>query len=156
MKELIQLKGTNGKISVFEDRIVISRNTFGGIAAFGLGGEKTYYYSAIQGVELAGAILRIIPKGADNQSYNAMNYADILKATKDSNVILVGNKIKLAQEICEIVTTKINEIYSNSNNVVKLTGNNSNADEILKFKKLLDDGIITQEEFEKKKEQLLK
>lgn len=31
----------------------------------------------------------------------------------------------------------------------------SNADELIKFKKLLDDGIITQEEFEKKKYELL-
>lgn len=31
----------------------------------------------------------------------------------------------------------------------------SNTDEILKFKKLLDDNIITQEEYEKKKEELL-
>lgn len=32
----------------------------------------------------------------------------------------------------------------------------SNADEIIKFKQLLDDGIITQEEFDKKKQELLK
>ena len=31
----------------------------------------------------------------------------------------------------------------------------SAADEILKFKQLLDDGVITIEEFEKKKKQLL-
>ena len=35
------------------------------------------------------------------------------------------------------------------------TNNISKADEILKFKQLLDDGIITQEEFEKKKKELL-
>ena len=32
----------------------------------------------------------------------------------------------------------------------------SNADEIMKFKQLLDEGIITQEEFERKKQELLK
>lgn len=32
----------------------------------------------------------------------------------------------------------------------------SNADEIREYKKLLDDGVITQDEFEKKKQQLLK
>jgi len=31
----------------------------------------------------------------------------------------------------------------------------SQADELLKFKKLLDDGVITQQEFDNKKEQLL-
>ena len=40
-------------------------------------------------------------------------------------------------------------------NVEKKSNKISDADEILKFKKLLDEGIITQEEFEKKKKQLL-
>ena len=35
------------------------------------------------------------------------------------------------------------------------TKNPSSADEIAKFKKLLDDGVITQEEFDAKKKQLL-
>ena len=35
------------------------------------------------------------------------------------------------------------------------TQNNTAADEILKFKDLLDKGIITQEEFDAKKKQLL-
>lgn len=37
-----------------------------------------------------------------------------------------------------------------------IIANVSNADELRKFKKLLDDGIITQSEFDKKKEALLK
>lgn len=36
-----------------------------------------------------------------------------------------------------------------------IINNNSNADELKKYKELLDSGIITQEEFEKKKQQLL-
>lgn len=41
--------------------------------------------------------------------------------------------------------------------MINNTSNNiSVADEILKFKKLLDDGIITKEEFESKKQELLK
>ena len=35
------------------------------------------------------------------------------------------------------------------------TSNISGADEIMKYKKLLDDGIITQEEFDAKKTQIL-
>jgi len=34
-------------------------------------------------------------------------------------------------------------------------GKTSSADEIMKYKKLLDDGIITADEFEKKKRQFL-
>ena len=45
------------------------------------------------------------------------------------------------------VQKKINNISNNSNI--------SNADEILKFKNLLDKGIITEQEFQKKKQELL-
>ncbi len=47
------------------------------------------------------------------------------------------------------------EMQKQNNNIVS-NSNVSNADEILKYKKLLDEGIITQEEFERKKQQLLK
>ena len=152
MEVIEQLKGTNGIIYLYNDRIVISRNTFGGFAAFGVAGDKTFFYNAIQGVELSGSILRVIPKGADTNIYNSISFLDVRKAQKDSNAILVGSKIELAKRICEIITKKVNETYSN----VNFETTSSVADEILKFKKLLDEGIITQEEFETKKKELLK
>ena len=46
--------------------------------------------------------------------------------------------------------------FAIDNDVVEVSGStNSAADEILKFKNLLEQGIITQEEFESKKKQLL-
>lgn len=154
MEPIIELKGTNGIMYAYEDRIVISRKTLGGIAAFGIVGDKTYYYNSIQGIEYSGGLIRIIPKGNDNNSYNAINIPDIKKAQKDSNVLLLSmSKKKTAEKVCKIVTNKVNSIYSNSNTK---NNNNSNADEIMKFKKLLDEGIITQEEFERKKQELLK
>ena len=42
-----------------------------------------------------------------------------------------------------------------SKNVIIQESNNSNADELKKFKELLDQGIISQEEFDAKKKQLL-
>ena len=51
----------------------------------------------------------------------------------------------------------INQLVSDykSGNTEKQSQMSSVADEILKFKNLLDNGIITQEEFEAKKKQLL-
>lgn len=51
---------------------------------------------------------------------------------------------------------KAQEIQNQTN--INLSNNYkiSNADEIIKFKQLLDNGVITQEEFEKKKQELLK
>lgn len=55
-----------------------------------------------------------------------------------------------AQEIISIL-----EVILNSTNINSIT-NNSIADEIVKFKQLLDQGVITEEEFERKKQELLK
>lgn len=63
--------------------------------------------------------------------------------------------IFLNKDCAKRVCAKIHEVLANINkydNKLQL----SSADEILKFKQLLDQGIITQEEFEKKKKELLK
>ena len=60
---------------------------------------------------------------------------------------------KSAQEILSTL-----QLICNSPKVPEENSNvhpKSNADEILKFKNLLDQGIITQEEFDLKKKQLL-
>lgn len=63
-----------------------------------------------------------------------------------------------AQSLCMDIKKAMNEYRENaekeetdSTNQIQL----SVADEIKKFKELLDDGVITQEEFETKKTQLL-
>ena len=60
-------------------------------------------------------------------------------------------KKNVAEEIKQVIYN-IQTQVSHSN----YSSNISQADEIMKFKKLLDEGIITQEEFEKKKQELLK
>lgn len=153
MELITKLKGTNGIISLYEDRIVISRKTFGGIASFGITGDRSIFYNAIQGVEYSGSLLKIIPKGSDSRGYNNLKYSDIRKAQRDENVILLSpfNR-KIAEKIYQIINEKVNEIYSRDVGKEKYI---SNADEIRKYKQLLDEGIITQKEFEKKKNELI-
>ncbi len=59
----------------------------------------------------------------------------------------ISNELKESIYEAQNMQNQINTATSN---------NNSSADEILKFKQLLDQGIITNQEFEKKKEDLLK
>lgn len=147
-KLITKLKGTNGIIYLYEDKITISRKTFGGFAAFGMIGDKTFFYNAIQGIEYNGGFLRIIPKGMDYKSYRI---GETMRAQKDDNVIMLTPlKTKQAKEICEIINKKVNEIGGCVN-----ISNIGMANEIREYKKLLDDGIITEEEFEKKKQELL-
>jgi hypothetical protein len=64
-------------------------------------------------------------------------------------------------EVCDIArpyAEKVSAAITNSQTEKENSSNNypfSNADEIRKFKTLLDDGIISQEEFDKKKKELL-
>lgn len=152
MTQLItRLKGTNGIIYLYEDRIVISRKTFLGFSTFVIVGDKTLFYKAIQEIEYneAGGWLRVHPKGVLLKNYNAITEA--LKATKDDYTISIPFwKIQQGKKIHEMIAKKVNEANGTFNT------NISPTNEIREYKKLLDDGIITQEEFEKKKQELLK
>lgn len=72
-------------------------------------------------------------------------------AVQDENSVIFQDKLsyETALEIKEYV-----ENYSETQNVTA-PANNSPADEIVKLKNLLDQGIITQQEFDAKKRQLL-
>lgn len=63
---------------------------------------------------------------------------------------------KYAGEICEMLASKLkNEMEKRKRSEKPTVAALSPADEIKKFKDLLDQGIITQEEFDAKKKQLL-
>lgn len=73
-----------------------------------------------------------------------------MSAVKDENSItFVKKELDKAKELVELIESKRHaETPSNSSTV-------STADELKKFKDLLDEGILTQEEFDAKKKQLL-
>lgn len=66
--------------------------------------------------------------------------------------ILVTYKKEVMQEIQNIINYAMSNYHHQP---APLASNIDSTDEIRKFKQLLDDGIITQEEFETKKKQLL-
>ena len=73
-----------------------------------------------------------------------------IKGITETFVIGVSKK-EISEKVKQVINGNRQE-KTNNYNILNI----SNADEILKFKKLLDDGIITQEEFERKKQELLK
>ena len=66
-------------------------------------------------------------------------------------------QISISLQPAEAVFQKLNEVFMEikSANKVSEPAVSDSADELLKFKKLADMGVITQEEFEAKKKQLL-
>ena len=87
-----------------------------------------------------------------SQNFNAMN---------DTNRILFCSgmfSFRKTNDFAISVGTEIRKAFDKykNNDVVEVTGaTSSSADEILKYKNLLEQGIITQEEFDAKKKQLL-
>lgn len=64
----------------------------------------------------------------------------------------IANRNQAHQIISDLIIKRQNKISKNTVNQVMP---NSNADELKKYKELLDNGVITQEEFDAKKKQLL-
>lgn len=120
---------------------VIGGVLFGGVGAIvggTIGKKKTTQ-------EITQLSIKIITKNI----YFPDVYINFLTTGKiKSNSILFKGYSASAQKVLSLLTL----ISSNDNNTIS---SYSAADEILKFKKLLDDGIITQDEFNKKKSQLL-
>ncbi len=77
----------------------------------------------------------------------------VMGAINDENSILITYEtLALAKEIHEYIERRRTEVKSPQAVSVQQV---SAADELKKFKELLDMGIITQEEFDAKKKQLL-
>lgn len=74
----------------------------------------------------------------------------LFDATQDENTVIFSKK---NNELVDQIKSKIEELISRQH--TGYINQLSPADEIRKYKELLDDGLITQEEFEKKKKQLL-
>ena len=144
--------GVGDILFVYEDRIVIRHKGVLNFFAMGMKGDKTVYLSDITSVQLkkvgmltAGYLQFSLPGGNENNK-------GVFGATQDENSITFGaDKNDKAEEIANYLNEALRRIKTLSN-----TPNaNSASDEIRKFKNLLDEGIITQEEFDIKKKQLL-
>lgn len=144
---MLILEGKLGKkVSVYEDKIVISM----GYLPFEKHREKVIAIRNIASVEVkkpglsAGFILFQV---IGEESKARKSISDV----PSNNELLFGGKekYKIALEIKEYIENYTSKkISSNENNL-------SIADELSKLKKLLDEEIINQEEFEKQKNKLL-
>lgn len=109
-------------------------------------------------------------KSLTGEKFKAVNHEKINDITFEKGIMFGVITIDTPQEKFNIALDKasassinntIHEVLDNlkststQENMPQPTASTSTADEILKFKELLDSGIITQEEFEAKKKQLL-
>lgn len=150
------LQGVRGRcMKVYDNHVVIS--TKASLSSFITGnasdGEKTIYYRDCIGIQFKQSGLQIgylqleTASGIMNMKQN--NFFNENSFTFDTTV----QSNEKMQEVAEYIRNRVEEAKNGGN--AKIESTVSNADELKKFKELLDMGIITQEEFDAKKKQLL-
>ena len=155
-KAIYDLKGARGRrIKVFNDKCIIT--TVAGIGSFITGnvsdGEKTIYYSDVISVQFKRSNLQLgylqLETSSSTMNNKGNNFFNENTFTFDANL---DGKM---EEVQKFIKGKVDEVKKQKNSPVVTTAALSPADELKKFKELLDSGIITQEEFDAKKKQLL-
>jgi hypothetical protein len=146
------------KIDIYDNKMIGSNN---GIE------EVTWFYKDYNNIQVIKAnlnsqfarIVFVTAAGGNKKEVlistrtNIGIQGDLNKVLFCSGMFSYKNANEYAQEVFNTLYKAFNDFKEkdevNDNNTI------SSADEILKFKKLLDEGIITQEEFDAKKKQLL-
>lgn len=159
---LLALKGTFKEFLFCTDRnVYIIKQGYMTGHTFGLG-MFSMAYNNITNVEidmkLFGGYFEISGSGIQNTDKSYWSNDKKTDPAKQPNTISLGNKsyLEAFNYAKNFILQKSNEANNNSKlDSVSSSYQVSIADEILKFKNLLDMGAITQEEFENKKKELL-
>lgn len=147
-----EVKGTRGRtLEVYKNKVVIKTNvTLGSIiTGNATDGKKTIYFNDVIGLQFkpCGALI----------GYLQLETASPIMNNEKSNFY---NENTFTFEETNTSNTQMEEIHNYIDKQIEqlknINSSLSKADEILKFKNLLDMGIINQEEFERKKNELLK
>ncbi len=146
------LKGSNGEVELFSDKVILTRSGFRAKMFFGFTnpkGDKTIYFNHIAAIQVkkpsltCGYIKFTVPGDIEG-------YGGAFDALKNENAVTFS-----AEKEYEIALDIKTKIENTKTPTVTGTKSLSDADEIRKFKQLLDEGVLSNEEFERKKKQLL-
>ena len=157
MNEIYVFDGGVGDVLfVYEDSIVLKHKGALNALAMGVHGDKTIFYSDLTSVQfkraglLAGHIQFSLMGGRESTG-------GVLAAASDENTITFNSDVnEMAEKVVAYIENKIRESRAARNAPVQVQAAPvSVADELIKFKQLLDMGVISQEEFDAKKAELM-
>ena len=147
---------------VYDDRVVIQHKGVLNLFTQGIKGDKTIYYIDITSVQFKKFSTSFgIPSAGYIQFSLAGGFQSgggVLDAMSDENAVAIAEADnETAEEVYKYILGKIKEAKQPkaSAQILNVTSQASSADEILKFKSLLDNGVITADEFEAQKKRLL-
>ncbi|MDH1883946.1 SHOCT domain-containing protein [Empedobacter sp. GD03797] len=148
--EIFTATGRSGSVELFEDRVIIKKR-FGGLQRKFISGDIEIYLDSIKNLNF---------KNANSLTYGFIQFETAENSKKLSKGSLMMGPTdefsviftKSQQNEFDNLKSKINQLRNKPKSVIQET---SSADELLKFAELRDKGIITNDEFEVKKKQLL-
>lgn len=154
---IYDLQGVRGRhMRVYEDRAVLSVKA--GLGSFVTGnfsdGEKTIYYTDCIGVQFKESGFQIGYLQLETASRLMNNSQDNFFNENSFTFDTTVQSNEKMNEVADYIRSRVSEC-KNGPKQQTVVQEVSAADEIIKFKNLLDMGIITQEEFDAKKKQLL-
>lgn len=158
--KIFEVESVTGQVmNVYEDRIELTQNGVIGLLTQGLQGTKTYFFSDITTIQFkncgwtSGFFEFTFAGSIDGRggAWGGMNNDNRFTFGKPT---IKGAKA-LAVEMEKVNTYLQEQVRLAKKEPAQTIANISPADEIVKYKALLDQGVITQEEFEIKKKQLL-
>ena len=121
-------------------------------------GEKTIYYSDCIGIQFKPSKVAIgylqLETASSSGNNRSNNFFNENSFTFDTSVI----SNERMEEVVNFIKKKIDDIKKGNNSPAPAQNNTALpliADELLKLKQLTDMGVLTQEEFDAKKKQLL-
>lgn len=158
----MRFKSVTGEVmNVYDDRIELTQEGVKGFLSKGLSGTKTYYYKDISSIQFKncgwtnGFFEFTMAGGLDATGGAWSGWGNDNRFTFGAPTIGKAKAVaKEAEKINEYIQSKMKEAKSSTVHIANPQPLSA-ADEIKKYKELLDSEVITQEEFDTKKKQLL-
>lgn len=160
MNKKYEISCLGSVLNVYEDCAGLTQKGALGFLSKGLAGERYIYYKDLSGVQFKEAgwtqgFIEFIFPGS-----NTSTGGGALVGMNNSNRFTFGGStIAKAREINDQMITIRDYIQKRINEIKNPPASRpvvSVADELMKFKQLLDAGLITRDEFDRKKKELLK
>lgn len=158
MSKLFEVSCAGLTLSVYEDCVSITPKGFLGFASKGMAGERKIFYKDISSVQfkpstkLLSGFIEFYFAGHNTQKQGGGLFA----GTNNDNRFTFHNKfLPDMVKINDYIQEKINNPTQTQNTTTTQSQDNNAIEQIKQLKQLLDEGIITQEEFDAKKKQLL-
>ena len=154
---LMQMIGANGILTLYRDRITIKRRGIRGALGHGFfQGVKEIMLSSITAIQLKKAGILTVGYIQFSVLGGVESRRGLNEAVDDENTVTFDSpQTKTAEAIKNNIYELQNQAKGNNGVIQNIVNQVSGADEILKYKQLLDAGVLTQEEFDRKKQEIL-